>query len=216
MLRLGLRTAIEAGVDIDVAGEFDFDERVVERVVDLRPDLVLLESGWPTLEGMVACRKILNALSSVRVVMMSATGSEEETVAAMRAGASGCLPGTASGADLVRTVRTAVNGGLHFDPGLSQRIPGRLQAINGAQDASGLDTLSKTEMAILAMVGAGYGNEEIGLALSLATGTVRNNITRIRAKLDLHSRARLVRFAIEQGLSYDPGNPQTNRESPQA
>ncbi len=203
MLRLGLRTAIEAGGDIDVIGEFDLDRRVVERVVELGPDLILMESGWPTLEGIAACRNILDALPSVRVVMMSATGSEEETVAAMRAGASGCLPGTASGADLVRAVRTAINGGLHFDPGSPRPMPGRLQGVRNARDGSGLDTLSKTETAILAMVGAGYGNEEIGLALNLATGTVRNNITRIRAKLDLHSRTKLVRFAIEQGLQYD-------------
>lgn len=199
LLRLGLRTAIEAGGDIDVVGEFALDGTVVEKVVGLGPDLVLVETGWPSLEGLVACRNILDALPSVRVIVMSATGSEGEMVAAMKAGASGCLLGTASGADLIVTIRTALNGGLSFNAAQGQHTQGK----NLVRTAPKLDTLSAREVQILAMVGAGYRNHEIGFALNLTAGTVRNNITRIRTKLDLHSRAELILFAIEHGLRHD-------------
>lgn len=180
-------------------------------MVDLGPDILLIESGWPTLEVQVVCGKILHALPSTVIVMTTATGSDKELLAARTAGASACVPGTVSASELVQSIRTALDGGTRLD---------RKQETAGLRDAgrdrseSKLDLLTDRELEILSLVGAGYRNDEIGRALNLATGTVRNNITRIRNKLGIHYRPKIVRFAGEQGLMYDPEKALMSRRSP--
>ena len=213
LLRLGLRTAMETAEDIDVIGEFAPHESVVDRVVDLGPDILLIESGWPTLEVQVVCGKILHALPSTVIVMTTATGSDEEILAARAAGASVCVPGTVSASELVQSIRTVLDGGARLD---RKRASAGLRGAGGNRSESKLDLLTDRELEILSLVGAGYRNDEIGRALNLATGTVRNNITRIRSKLDIHYRPQLVRFAGEQGLRYDPERALVSRRSPPA
>ena len=72
---------------------------------------------------------------------------------------------------------------------------------------SELKTLTERELQILTLIAAGYTNKEIGSRLNIATATVRNNITRIRAKLNLHARGKLIRFALDNGLRLDSQDP---------
>ena len=199
-----------AAEDIDVIGEFTPHERVVDKVADLGPDILLIESGWPTLEVQVVCEKILDALPSVAIVMTTVTGSDEEILAARAAGVSACVPGTVSASELVQYIRTALDDGARLD---RKRETAGLSSSKGHRSESRLDLLTDRELEILSLVGAGYRNDEIGRVLNLATGTIRNNITRIRGKLDIHYRPQLVRFAGEQGLRYDPERALTSRRS---
>ena len=79
--------------------------------------------------------------------------------------------------------------------------------INDSERPPELKTLTEREIQILTLVGAGYSNKEIGSRLNLATATIRNNITRIRAKLDLDARGKLIKFALDNGLRLDSDDP---------
>ena len=202
-LRLGLRAAIETGGDIEIIGDFLPGAESLAEVERLRPDVVLLSMRWPAAEGLAACREIRSAVPSTKVVMLSSTEREEEVLASIVAGASGGVSTNASRAELVRTVRVAASGGSYFDRGVTERVLGRLQELSVDGSAPVSDGLTAREATILALLAEGYGNGEIGERLNLASSTVRNNITRLRSKLGIHSRSKLVAYAVQRGLTTD-------------
>ena len=199
-LRVGLRTLIESVEDIKVVGDFSPDDEVVARVRELEPDVVLIGLWRPVMEGVAACRRVLESVPTTRVITLTSTGSEEELIASMMSGASGCIPSAAPITELVRAVRVAQNGGLYFNWGETERTLVKIQKVNDAESISHTSSLSDREIRILSLIGAGYSNEEIGVRLHLATATIRNNITMIRSKLNLHSRAKLIAYAARVRL----------------
>ena len=207
VFRIGLRTLIESEEDIKVVGDFSPDDEVVERVRELGPDVVLLSLWRPIMEGIVACRRILESAPTTRVITLTSTGGEEELVASMMSGASGCIPSAAPITELVRAVRVAQDGGLYFNWDDTERILFKIQEVNDAESFSYISSLSDREIRILSLIGAGYSNEEIGVRLYLATATIRNNITMIRSKLNLHSRAKLIAYAARIRLDLNPRIP---------
>ena len=195
---------MEVGEDIEVVGDFEPDATLIERVSELGPDLVLMGMRSPVLDTLRSCRHILEAMPSIKVLILSSTRKEDDVLACMMAGASGCLNDNASGEELNHAIQAASNGRLHFEWGVAENVLTKLQRFNDSGYSSHLEVLSERETLILTLIGSGYSNKEIGIKLGLATATVRNNITRIRSKLDLHSRARLVKFAIDKGLRLAP------------
>ena len=201
-LRLGLRVAIETSGDIEVIGDSPPGEETVAEMERLRPDVILLSMRWPETAGLAKCREIRGHVPSSKVVMLSSMEREEEVLASIVAGASGYICTNTSGAELVRTIRVAANGGSYFDGAATARVIGKLQELSG--DASTeRDGLTDREASILALIAEGFDNGEIGERLSLAKATVRNNITRIRLKLDIDSRPKLVAYAVERRLTGD-------------
>ena len=138
------------------------------------------------------------------MVALSYEDWEGEILISLLSGASGYVSNNAQGPELVHAIRTAVNGGGYFDLEVVQRVIGRLQ--RSADDSLTVpipDVLSGREIVVLRMVGEGYRNKEISRQLNIATSTVRNNITRIRYKLGLDSRAKLMAYAFRHGLMDD-------------
>lgn len=203
LLRLGLRVAIEAGGDIEVIGDFRPSDEAVAEVERLGPDVVLMSMRWPGIEGVAACREIRGSVPSTKVVMLSSTEREEEILASIIAGASGYVSTNTSRTEVVRTIRVAANGGSYLDWGVTERVLGRLQELNGRESTPVADALTDREVSILTMIAQGCSNGEIGERLNVATSTVRNNITRIRSKLGLNSRSKLMAYAVQQGLIGD-------------
>ena len=202
-LRTGLRLALEAGGHMEVAGEFALSEEAVSEVKRLRPDVVLLGMRRPDLNRSAAiCRLIRSVSSPTRVLVLSRGAGEDEALVSILSGASGHVSMDVPVDELVHAVGVAVNGGAHFDKGVAERVIGRLEQ-NGTpvEDSSDLERLSDRERVILSMLADGLNNREIAQGLGIATATVRNNLTRIRAKLGLDSRTKLVRFVYEQGLT---------------
>ena len=202
-LRLGLRVAIETSDDIEVVGDYSLSDEIVKQVNSFRPDVVLLSMRWPSTEGLNTCREIRGAVPSTKVVMFSSREREEETLASIVAGASGFVCTNSSRVELIRAIRVAASGGSYFDRGVTERVIGRLRELSSDESMAVSDVLTEREMSILDLVAEGFGNGEIGVRLSLATTTVRNNITKIRLKLGLDSRAKLVAYTVEQRLNGD-------------
>ena len=103
---------------------------------------------------------------------------------------------------MIRTIRVAANGGSYFDRGVTNRVIGRLRELSGEVSPVG-DGLTDREALILALMAEGFGNGEIGERLNLATSSVRNNITKIRSKLGIDSRAKLIAYAIQNVVTGD-------------
>ena len=204
LLRTGLRIALGAGgpTDMKVVGEFPLGDDAVSEVERLRPDVVLLGMRRPDLNRSAAiCRRIRAVSSSTRVLMLSPGAWEDGVLTSILAGASGHVSIDGPSDELVHAVRLALDGGAHFDRDVAERVIGRLaQDRPPVEEGPDLERLSARERMILSMLADGRSNREIAEGLGVATATVRNNLTTIRAKLELDSRTKLARFAYEQGL----------------
>ena len=202
-LRTGLRIALGAEEGIEVVGEFGLSDATVSEVERLRPDVVLLGMKWPNLNRSAKlCRLIRRAYPPTRVLMLSPASWDDEVLTSILSGASGLVATDVPRSELVHAIRLAVNGGTHFEEGVAERVIGRLgQNRPTAEENPDIERLSTRERVILAMLADGLNNSEIAEGLGIATATVRNNLTNIRAKLDLDSRTKLARFAYVQGLT---------------
>ena len=203
VLRAGLSAVLEAGGQVEVVGEFGLSESVVSQVERLRPDVVILGMRRPDLSRSAAiCRLIRSASSVTRVLVLSPGAWEDEVMTSILSGASGHVSIDVPGYELVHAVRVAVDGGAHFEKRVADTVLNRLgQSGPPVEDSPNIEHLSARERTILFMLADGNNNREIAEGLGIATATVRNNLTRIRAKLSLDSRTKLARFVYEQGLT---------------
>ena len=184
------------------------------RVEQLGVEVALLGMRPPGPDLSAAmCRRIRTGSPGTRVLMLSPSPGEKEALTSILAGASGLLSIDVPSSELVHAVQLVSSGGSYFENGVAERVIGRLQGLDRPEEGSpGLALLTGRERRIVAMLAEGKSNREIGDGLELAPATVRNILTRIRAKLGVTSRTRLVRFAYEHGLSGFTGDSPSPRE----
>jgi DNA-binding NarL/FixJ family response regulator len=178
-----------------------------------RPGIVLLDLHLPDLSGAEVIRGLLAADPSVRVVVLSASGERQDVLDAITAGATGYLVKSAQFSEMLEAVRAAAAGKAVFTPGLAGLVLGeyrRLAAAGGraagagagGAGAPGLPTprLTERETEVLRLVAKGMTYPQIATLLVLSPRTVQNHVQNTLIKLQLHNKAQLVRYALEQGI----------------
>jgi DNA-binding NarL/FixJ family response regulator len=203
LVRAGLRLLLEGDGDITVVGEAARGQDAVAGAQRLRPDVVLMDAGVPGLDALRASRLILEAgLTQVKVLLLIASGSDAEILAALRAGARGVLLRGSEPAELLRAVRMTAQGGVLLTPGFTRRLAADLvlrQAHAGAELPE-LEELTRREREVLTLVGHGFSNTEIAERLAVSPATVKTHVGSTIAKLQVRDRAQLVTLAYETGL----------------
>ena len=203
MVRTGLRALAERDGDIEVVGEAADGRAGLSRVRELRPDLVLMDLRMPRLDGIAATAQITAdpALDGVRVVVLTTFDEDEDVLAALRAGAAGYLLKDIGPSALREAIRVVAGGEALLSPAVTTTVLARLGEHLAAQVEPGLlDGLTPREREVLALVGRGMSNDEIGAALFLSPATARTYVSRLLAKLRARDRSRLVVLAYESGL----------------
>jgi DNA-binding NarL/FixJ family response regulator len=201
LVRDGLRLILELA-DIEVVGEAGDGEDGVGLVLDLQPDVVLMDLRMPRVDGIEATRRILAAGSRARVLVLTTFEGEELTFRALQAGAAGYLLKDAGGARLVAAVEAAAAGEMPLAPEVVARLVAsyveRPPSVPGSP--ARLAPLSDRERDVLALIGAGRSNPEIAEELFISLATVKSHVRHILAKLDLRDRAQAIVLAHECGL----------------
>jgi len=200
LIRAGFRALLDAEDGISVIGEAASGREAVEVVRRERPDVVLMDIRMPDGDGLWATESILadDRCSGVRIVIVTTFELDEYVTRALRAGASGFLVKDAEPAELVRAVRVVHEGDALLSPSIARRV---LRDFDRAPHRPELvDPLTEREKEILAEVGRGRTNAEIGSALFLSPLTVKTHVSRIMAKLHARDRVRLVIIAYAAGL----------------
>ncbi|NHC45617.1 response regulator [Motilibacter aurantiacus] len=174
----------------------------VRRVAAARPDVVLLDLQLPELPGVEAARQILAARPDVRVLVLSASGEQQDVLDAMAAGATGYLTKSASREELLDAVRRTAEGEPVFTPGLAGLVLGEYRRLSTAP-APDAPVLTPRETEVLRLVAKGLSYKQIAERLVLSHRTVQNHVQNTLGKLQMHNRAQLVRYALEQGLDED-------------
>ncbi|MEV5754704.1 response regulator transcription factor [Actinoallomurus sp. NPDC052308] len=164
-----------------------------------RPHVVLLDLHLPDLAGAEVTRRLLAADPSVRVLVLSASGERQDVLDAVTAGATGYLTKSASLDEVVAAVRAAAVGQAVFTPGLAGLVLGEYRRLVAAPEKA-TPRLTNRETEVLRLVAKGLTYREIAERLVLSHRTVQNHVQNTLTKLQLHNKAQLVRYALEQGL----------------
>ncbi|HEV2638381.1 MAG TPA: response regulator transcription factor [Actinocrinis sp.] len=170
-----------------------------------RPQIAVLDLHLPDLPGAEVIRGLLTARPGLRILVLSASGEQQDVLDAVKAGAGGYLVKSASTEQLLDAVRRVGAGEPVFTPGLAGLVLGefrRLAAGPAAQDGSPRLTARETE--VLRLVAMGLAYKEIAERLVLSHRTVQNHVQNILSKLHLHNRVELVRYAMDHGLDLSP------------
>ena len=204
LVRAGLRMVIDSQPDLSVVGEAGDGREALERLAVTSADVVLMDVRMPELDGVTATRLLLerDGDAGPRVVVLTTFDLDEYVFPALRAGASGFLLKNADPEELLAAIRAVASGDAIVAPTATRRL---LEHVAGTRPGAPVDdarlaSLSAREREILLEVARGRSNAEIADALHIAEATVKTNLTRLRAKLDLRERVQLVIFAYDSGL----------------
>lgn len=169
-----------------------------------RPDVVVLDLQLPDISGVEVVRGLVATLPGVRVLMLSASGEQQDVLDAVKAGATGYLLKSAAVTEFIQAVRRTAAGEAVFTPGLAGLVLGeyRRLAATPVADAGddGAPRLTDRETEVLRLVAKGLSYKQIATRLGVSHRTVQNHVQNTLNKLHLHNRVELTRYAIEQGL----------------
>ncbi|MFD8259759.1 response regulator [Streptomyces griseoluteus] len=197
VVRRGLTDLLDAETDISVVGDADTAEHALTRGPALRPDVAVLDVRLPDGDGITVCRELRDRMPELACLMLTSFDDEEALLDAIMAGASGYVLKQIKGSDLVAAVRTVASGQSMLDPATTARLMRSLRA-DPAEVPSlppELAGLSPRERDILALIGDGLTNREIGKKLYLSEKTVKNHISRLLAKLGVQRRVQAAVLA---------------------
>ena len=201
IVRSGLRTLLEDEADIEIAGEAGTAREALELVRQARPDVVLMDIGLPDQSGIEATRAVKREWPRVAVVALTIHEDEEYFFQMLHAGASGYVPKRAAPEELITAVRTAAAGEIYLYPSLAKLLV--RDYLHGNREAAApgaLGELTEREREVLAYLAEGSSNQEIAEALFISPKTVARHRENLMRKLNLHSRADLVKYAIRKGI----------------
>lgn len=201
LIRQGIVGLLESQPDIDVVGQAGNGREAVASAEAIGPDVVLMDIAMPGINGLTATREMKERRPDVRVLILTIHDREDYLFQALRAGASGYVLKGADVQDLLAAVRTAYRGEIYLYPSVtSTLVADYLRRARGGQDRATYDGLSDREREILHLIAQGRTGPEIAAELFLSPHTVQSHRDHIMAKLDLHSKAALIKYAVAKGL----------------
>jgi two-component system response regulator NreC len=201
LMRSGLRVLLEQQPDLTVVGEASDGRDAVALVASERPDVLVMDIGMPSLNGIEAAAQITQSHPEVSIVMLSMHSDESYVLRALKAGAKGYLLKDSAEADLIRAVHAVAEGKSFFSPTVSKVLLDdyvRKLKRSGTEDP--YDLLTPREREILQLVAEGKSNKEIAQLLNLSVYTVETHRSNIMEKLNLHGVPELILYAVRMGI----------------
>jgi DNA-binding NarL/FixJ family response regulator len=196
MVREGLRALLSSMDGYELAGTASTGADAIRETVLLKPDLLVLDIGFPDLSGIEVVRRLAKAAPSVKILMLTMYDDDESILGAVRAGALGYVLKGADADDLLRAIAAVAAGEAIFGPGLARRA---LQVLSAPPEPA-FAQLTPREREVLELIASGLSNQAIAAKLGLSTNTISNNISSIFGKLQVGSRAEAIVRARSAGL----------------
>lgn len=193
VVREGLRALLRRRMDLAVVGEADSVATAIEQAAHHAPDVVVMDVRLPDGSGVEACREIRATRPETNVLMLTSYADDEAVFASIMAGATGYLLKQTQGQTLVSAIERASRGESLLDPAVTQRVLQRIRSGGTKQDDE-LALLSEQERKILDLIAEGMTNKEIAQEIYLSDKTVKNYVSSILSKLNLHRRSEAAAF----------------------
>lgn len=206
MIRAGVRAILGAAPDVEVVAEAADGREAVEQARAHRPDVVLLDIRMPALDGLSAAAELRRVAPGTAVVMLTTFGEEEYVAAALEAGVAGFLLKSGDPYELMAAVRAAREGAAFLSPRVARQViaqlSGEVMARRQAARAK-VAVLTPRERDVLALLGAGLSNAEIGRRLFLVEGTVKAHVSALMTRMGVRNRVQAAVVAHEAGVVTD-------------
>jgi DNA-binding NarL/FixJ family response regulator len=200
VVREGLKLLLNDQTDMEVVGSADDGKLAVEMARQLQPNVIVMDLSLPGMPGDEATEILNRDYPELNLKVLILTAHEEaiDLDHLMKAGALGVVLKRAAPNELVHALRTVGRGGVYLDPTLMSRVV--VQARLGKTAAADTAELSDREAEVLKLLAAGYTHKNIAGLLHISAKTVETYRSRLMQKLNLHSRAEMVRYALLKGL----------------
>jgi two-component system, NarL family, response regulator NreC len=201
IVRRGLRLQLEQYPEFEVVGEACDGREALRMADELQPDVVLMDITMPNLNGIEASAQLLKRQPRTAVIILSMHSDETYITRTLTAGAKGYLLKDTAEVDLQRAVQAVAQGKTFFSPTIAQKLLRdylRQLQQRGLKDS--FDLLTEREKEVLQLIAEGKSNKEVAAMLDLSPYTVETHRTHIMQKLDLHSTAELVLYAVRKGI----------------
>jgi len=201
VMRRGLRVLLERQPGFQVVAEAADGSEAVELAAREKPDVAVLDIAMPTLNGIEAARRIVDKNPETAVVILSMHSDESYVLRTLKAGARGYLLKDAPEADLINAIHAVHDGKAFFSPAISKLLVEdymRQMQQRGIEDT--YELLTSREREVLQLLGEGKSNKEIATSLNLSLHTVETHRSNMLEKLNLHSTAELILYAVRKGI----------------
>jgi two-component system, NarL family, response regulator NreC len=197
VVRSGIRLLLEQEPDIEPVGEAGSGREAVDRARALKPDVVLLDAAIPDQGGLDVLPTLLGEQPELKVMLLSLQDDPLHVREAFDAGATGYVLKESADGELVAAIREVAQGGHYVQPELGARL---VAAESEERKRAAEDPLSEREHEVLRLLALGHTNQEIAGQLYISVRTAESHRAHIMEKLQLSTRAELVRYALDQGL----------------
>ena len=204
VVREGLKALVNAQPGLRVVGEAADGREACLEIERLRPDVALLDVSMPVMGGAAAAGQLKRSCPDVKVVALTVHEDESYLRGLLEAGAAGFVLKRSAADELIHAIRTVAAGGIYLDPRLAGKLVSIYVDYRSIAEPNHPGELTEREAEVVRLIAMGHSNKEIAARLSISVKTVETHKARSLEKLDLHSRADLVRYALQRGwLKYD-------------
>jgi DNA-binding NarL/FixJ family response regulator len=207
LVRGGFRMILEGQPDLELVGEAEDGVQAVEKARELDPDVILMDIRMPNLDGVEATRRLVDANTRARILVLTTFDLDEYVYAAIRAGATGFLLKDVQPAELVAAIHVVAAGNALFAPAATRHLLDRFAARPTGTPAvtRSLDALTEREREILGLIANGLSNAELATHLHLSETTVKTHVSSMLRKLGVRDRVQAVIAAYDAGLVHAGG-----------
>lgn len=200
LMRDGLRTLLELEADLQVVAEAENGQQALEAFTHHKPDVILMDIRMPVMDGVEATRRILQADSQARIIILTTFDDDEYVFDALRVGALGYLLKDVSSAELIEAIHTVHAGGALIEPSVARKVLAEFSRLPATPHRPIEIPLTEREQQILSLLAEGLSNKQIAGRLYLAEGTVKNYVSSILDKLDVNDRTQAALWAQKHHL----------------
>jgi DNA-binding NarL/FixJ family response regulator len=199
IIRDGLKTLLQAELNMELVGEASNGREAVQMALDLKPDVMVIDIAMPELNGIDATNKITSELPNTKIIALSMHSEQQFIVGMLKAGASGYLLKDCAFEELIDSIHTVMNNRKYISPQISSVLIDQL--INPSQELHVSDILTDREREILQLIAEGISTKNIAEKLFISAKTVETHRKKIMEKLDLFTIPELTKYAIKKGLT---------------
>jgi two-component system response regulator NreC len=200
LVRHGLRKILEERPNWQVVSEVGDGREAVSAAIELKPDVAIIDVAMPLLNGIDAAQQIVRRVPETRVLILSMHSDEPYVSRALQAGATGYLLKDAAGKDLLKAVELVAAGRPFFSPAVERLMLDDYVRRAGSGITDRYETLSQREREIFQLIAEARSSKEVAALLDISPATVETHRARILQKLDIHSVAELVLYAVRRGV----------------